>query len=117
MESAIRKKLLHRMLLQHHTAEREEGYREAKAEAKRVVQKAKNDKWMTLGERMEKSSTVNQREFWRWVRTSREGDEGTCIRLKDSADEVITEEGGILNRWKEHFEGLLGSATTQNLEE
>ena len=44
VESAIRrKKMSHKMLLQHYTPERKEEYRKAKVEAKRVVRKAKNE--------------------------------------------------------------------------
>ena len=99
--------MLHKMLLQHYTPERKEEYRKAKVEAKRVVRKAKNEERVKLGERMEKSSVANQREFWTWIKVSREGDQGVCNRLNGSTGETITDEEGILDRWREHFEGFL----------
>ena len=108
VESVIRrKKMLHKMLLQHYTSERKEEYRKVKVEAKRLVRKAKNEEWAKLGERMEKSLMANQREFWRWIKVSRKGDQGACNRLNSSTGEIITDEEGILDSWREHFEGLL----------
>ena len=39
----------------------------------------------------------------------REGarDQGACNRLNSSTGEIITDEEGILDRWRERFEGLL----------
>ncbi len=50
---------------------------------------------------------ANQREFWRWIKVSREGDQGACNGLNSSTGESIMDEEGILDRWREHFEGLL----------
>ena len=81
-----KKKWLHQMLLQHCTPEMKEEYWKAKREAKQAVCRAKNEEWVKLGERMEKSLLVNQREFWRWIKDSREGSQdmqqtkGQCRR-------------------------------------
>ena len=81
-------------------------YHWAKKEAKRVVRIAQNKEWMELGRSLQSDFQNNQRRFWRRVRAPKRGSQ-VVDKICDGNGQVIGEEDGVMERWKEYFSGLL----------
>ena len=107
VESAVRrKKVMYRRLLDLGTEEAKKNYKEAKAEAKRVARRAKNEKWVQLGRELERDVGGNPRRFWARIKAGRS--KGSMSHINDDNGQVLVDEVEVIERWKEHFEGLYG---------
>ena len=100
-----RKKILYKEMLNADTEEARQRYSEAKSEARRVVRKARNEKWVQFGREMEKEAIGNQRKFWMKVKEDRRSTRGgTHVNNKDG--QLLTDQTEVMDRWKEHSESL-----------
>ena len=107
VESAVRrKKVMYRRLLDLGTEEAKKNYKEAKAEAKSVVRRAKNEEWVQLGRELERDVGGNPRRFWARIKAGRS--KGSMSHINDDNGQVLVNEVEVIERWKEHFEGLYG---------
>ena len=107
VESAVRrKKVMYRRLLDLGTEEAKTNYKEAKAEAKRVARRAKNEEWVQLGRELERDVGGNPRRFWARIKAGRS--KGSMSHINDDNGQVLVDEVEVIERWKEHFEGLYG---------
>ena len=105
-EAVRKKKVAYMMWLQRKTLEAKDEYHRAKKEAKRVVRIAQNEEWMELGRSLQSDFQNNQRRFWRRVRAPKRGSQ-EVDKICDGNGQVIGEEDGVMERWKEYFSGLL----------
>ena len=107
VESAVRrKKVMYRRLLDLGTEESKKNYNEAKSEAKRVARRAKNEEWMQLGRELERDVSGNPRRFWARIKGGKS--KGSMSRINDDNGQVLVDEAEVVEKWKEHFEGLYG---------
>jgi len=100
-----RKKMMYKQMLDVGTEEARQRYTEAKAEARRVVRKAKNEEWTQLGRESEKDAASNQRKFWKRVNEGKRIT-GGAAHINDKDGQRLTEQTDVMDRWKEHFESL-----------
>ena len=100
------KKVAYLRWLQQKTVEAKEVYQTAKKNARRVIRQAQNEEWVELGKSLQNDFQKNQHRFWNRVRTSgRNREELDKVCAADG--QVIGDEHGILERWREYFAGLL----------
>ena len=88
------------------TSKGKEEYLKAKREARRVVRNVLNEEWLEMGKSLQTNFHRNQKRFWKRVTNKNESRELGAIC--DENGVVIANEERVMNRWKEHFEGLLG---------
>ena len=105
-EALKQKKIAYLRWVQQKTGETKEAYQTAKKNARRVIRQAQNEEWVELGESLQNDFEKNQRRFWKRVKASeRSREEPDKVRGADG--QVIGDEDGILERWREYFAGLL----------
>ena len=61
---------------------------------------------MHVGRSLQSDFQNNQRRFWRRVRAPKRGSQ-EVDKICDGNGQVIGEEDGVMERWKEYFSGLL----------
>ncbi len=105
-EAVKKKKVACLMWLQRKTPEAKDEYYRAKKEAKKVVRIAQNEEWIELGRSLQNDFQNNQRRFWSRVKAPRRGSQEAEM-ICDVNGQVIGDDEGVMERWKEYFSGLL----------
>ena len=108
-EAVKKKKVAYLKWLQRNTQEAKDEYHRAKKEAKRVVRIAQNEEWVELGRSLQNDFQNNQRRFWSRVKAPKRGSE-EVQKICDDNGQVIEDEEGVMERWKDYFAGLLQGA-------
>ena len=78
-----------------------------RSKVKHEIRKAKQKSWEEFGEKMETNYYENQKLFYRVVKSMRKEKNCPLKFIKDANGKLLTEEGEIMNRWKEYYERLL----------
>ena len=108
-EAVKKKKAAYLKWLQRNTQEAKDEYHRAKKEAKRIVRIAQNEEWVELGRSLQNDFQNNQRRFWSRVKAPKRGSE-EVQKICDDNGQVIEDEEGVMERWKDYFAGLLQGA-------
>ena len=67
---------------------------------------AQNEEWIELGRSLQNDFQNNQRRFWSRVKAPRRGSQEAEM-ICDVNGQVIGDDEGVMERWKEYFSGLL----------
>ena len=82
-------------------------YTEARKAATSAVNKSKEKSWEEFGRRLNSNYFSANKVFWQTIRRWRGKRSSFTYSIKDSDNNILTDENEILSRWREYFEGLL----------
>jgi Reverse transcriptase (RNA-dependent DNA polymerase)/Endonuclease-reverse transcriptase len=103
------------LYLNSNTALNHQIYKEQNKTVKKLVREAKEESWKEFGTKLEYDSRGNQKLFYRALKTLRSDKRTETTAIKDADGGILTGDKDIMNRWREHFQGLLdtGEMTEQ----
>lgn len=82
-------------------------YKKQRRKVKELILEAKKKCWEDFGHKMETDYQTNQKLFYRVIKNSRTSKTQTTIKqIKDKNGNLLTTDREIIERWKEHFQGM-----------
>jgi exonuclease III len=100
------KKAAYRSWLERQDADSRQRYVALRDSAKRVVAEAKASSWEAFGRKLEDDHQSANKVFWQTIRRLRKGRAPATRSIKDARGRLLTSEGEVLLRWREHFQDL-----------
>lgn len=92
-------------------------YKEQRTTVKKIVKQSKMKSWEEFGNRMERNHKEHQKLFYKVLKSLRVGRDAELMQMKDVNGKLLTENCKIMQRWREYFQELLGTSTTNIIEE
>ena len=84
-------------------------YKIQRKKVNQLVKRAKTKSWQEFGEKIENSNKVNQKLFYKILKSLRKDKTVQTLNIKNKDGEILTEDKSIMKRWREHFQELLGT--------
>lgn len=89
-------------------------YKKQRKKVKEVIQKAKTESWEEFGNTLEKNFKENQKLFYSTLKNEKKGNQIILKQLQDKQGKILKENNEIMERWREHFKGLLEEKQNNN---